>query len=232
MIHSIKIRITVVKNGYSKKYEVELLSTTDIAKLENVGSTVISQWLKRHGIKARSIGDGWKQARKNGKLKNLGSYRGENHHWYGRKLTKEHREKISNASKGEKNIHWNNGVLTTVQGYRKIRVKETYIQEHRVNMEKSIGRELKKTEVVHHINEDKEDNKIENLFLFKSNKDHAYYHKMKNNGKEVELKYTYDELYNTQIVCHTCGKKFNVAPSIKDIRKYCCRKCYLDSFHM
>lgn len=50
--------------------------------------------------------------------------------------------------------------------------KEKYIQEHRLVMEKFLGRLLLPTEVVHHRNDDKQDNRIENLELFDSNAKH------------------------------------------------------------
>jgi len=53
------------------------------------------------------------------------------------------------------------------------------IFEHRLVMEKHIGRLLKRGEVVHHENENRTDNHIENLYLFSSPGQHAKYHKEK-----------------------------------------------------
>lgn len=52
-----------------------------------------------------------------------------------------------------------------------------YVREHRLLVEKKIGRYLKPIEVIHHINEIKDDNRIENLMMFKNQKEHASFHR-------------------------------------------------------
>lgn len=68
------------------------------------------------------------------------------------------------------------------QGYKYIYFPEHpnskggYIAEHRLVVEKKIKRYLSPEEQVHHINEKKDDNRIENLMLFKNNKEHHKFH--------------------------------------------------------
>lgn len=57
--------------------------------------------------------------------------------------------------------------------------KSGYVPEHRLIMEEKIGRYLSKKEVVHHINGIKTDNRIENLYLYKSESEHMAYHMKK-----------------------------------------------------
>ena len=81
-----------------------------------------------------------------------------------------------------KNKYLNNNRFKTTDGYIRVRKKthpqaqNNFILEHRLVMEKHLGRYLTQKEEVHHENEIKEDNRIENLRLFKTKADHTRYH--------------------------------------------------------
>jgi hypothetical protein len=53
--------------------------------------------------------------------------------------------------------------------------KDGYVMEHRLVVAQAIGRPLTRTEVVHHVNHDPQDNRLENLELFANNRDHKLY---------------------------------------------------------
>jgi hypothetical protein len=50
-----------------------------------------------------------------------------------------------------------------------------YVPEHRLRVAQALGRPLTRIETVHHENHDHTDNRIENLSLFKNNRDHKLY---------------------------------------------------------
>ncbi len=95
----------------------------------------------------------------------------------GRKLTKEHKTKISLGNlkrneKGERSPIWKGGRFKSKSGYIYIyspnhpnKLFGNYVAEHRLIMEKHIGRYLTKQEMVHHTNAIKNDNRLSNLRL-------------------------------------------------------------------
>ena len=90
--------------------------------------------------------------------------------------------RFKKGNTGDKCINWKGGKFKSKLGYIFIfcpahpnAIMRNYVQEHRLMMEKHIGRYLTKEEVVHHINGVKDDNRIENLVLLKK-KQHDILH--------------------------------------------------------
>ena len=84
----------------------------------------------------------------------------------------------------EKSSHWKGGKAKDKNGYIYIyepqhpfKNSTGYVFEHRLVMEKHIGRYLLLKEVVHHLNGVKDDNRIENLKLFANDIKHRKFHR-------------------------------------------------------
>ena len=81
--------------------------------------------------------------------------------------------------KGMKPFHYKGGKVIRQNGYLAIYkpshpncTKDGYVLEHRLIMEKHIGRYLDPKEVVHHKNHKTDDNRIDNLELFDNHSSH------------------------------------------------------------
>ena len=132
------------------------------------------------------------------KEKNRLSHLGSKAYWYGKKIPKSIKLKMSKNRRGKytgKNSpSWRGGRTISGDGYVLIKNlkhpysdKNNYIREHRLIIEMCLGRYLKLTEVVHHINEIRHDNRIKNLILFISNSAHCKFHRNPNNIKPEEI---------------------------------------------
>lgn len=96
-----------------------------------------------------------------------------------RRLFKEGKLKVK---KGKDSAGWKGGKIKNNQGYffllipeHPLAQKSGYVAEHRVVIERSIGRYLTREEEVHHINGIRDDNRLENLKLMDGG-EHARFH--------------------------------------------------------
>lgn len=93
------------------------------------------------------------------------------------------------------------------KGYRMVNMvgddgRVRVIREHRWVMEQHLGRRLTAGEVVHHINHDRADNRLENLELFASHALHIRtHHPTPRRGKGGNLAGKWSRMYDACVVC-------------------------------
>ena len=94
--------------------------------------------------------------------------------------------RYDNAPRGEKSGAWKGGIRHLGNGYKSFHKPEHHLArgdgwvlEHRAVMEKKLGRNLLKGEVVHHKDGNIENNDIDNLDIYKNNGEHRKEHSKK-----------------------------------------------------
>ena len=158
-------RPDITKDQIENLYSVEHKSSIEIAGILGCGKSTILRKMKKFNIGRRSIAQALT----------------------GKTLPDDVKEKMSVKAKenqqGERHTCWKGGRLNHAQGYILIWKKDHpyaeskgYVLEHRLVMEEVVGRILGPEEVVHHVNGIRNDNRPENLMLFKDHAAHMKFH--------------------------------------------------------
>ncbi len=88
---------------------------------------------------------------------------------------------------GPAHPRWRGGRFLNSSGYVEVLLPDEHplaemrtvtgrVREHRLVMAEHLGRPLQPSEIVHHINECRSDNRLENLQLFASSREHSAFH--------------------------------------------------------
>ena len=149
-----KQRTDIDRNYVVKMYVDEKKSQHEIAKIIGLAPGAVRSLLKTRGVVFRTVQEGLDIKYPNGRRGPLSA------NWSGGRI-----------GAGQKKAY-----IAIYSPDHPHKTKEGYVMEHRLIMEKSLGRYLTPVEVVNHINGIKNDNRIENLQLVSDRGTHTKNH--------------------------------------------------------
>jgi hypothetical protein len=155
-----------------------------------------------------------------------GSYRdGKKNKWIERKFIHGHYTRILDR-RGDKNPNWKGGRVAQGKGYMKILKHDHpnnvdgYVKEHRLTYEEYYNCCLLPWTDIHHINEIKNDNKIENLY--------TVFHSKHKNLHRKDMSDRYCLLCNSD---KTYVKKNGIYNWLKYEDGFICKRCYRKRYY-
>ena len=148
--------VFIDKEPLQRMYVDEDMTTKQIAKKLGCSDVTVGERLKEYGIPRRTPSDRNKHRMRHNK------------EWFAK-------VKKGLNFKGEA---MNGGYRLIYSPEHPLATKTKYVLEHRLIMERMLGRYLKQEEEVHHIDFNPSNNEEDNLYLFKSKGTHTDYHWM------------------------------------------------------
>lgn len=156
----------LVRSRFKDGYSLRMIATE-----LGVDHSILSDRAKEAGIVIPTRNESAARTWKNHVHPRIGK-RGKDCPTYGRKMSEATKDKLRLANTAENNYHWSGGRKSHSLGYVLVYVpdhphrdKSGFVLEHRLVYERAIGRHLSSDDIVHHINGNKADNRLENLAL-------------------------------------------------------------------
>lgn len=182
-------KMFVTKEQLERDYK-EFKSCLKIARKYGVSKPTCLRWFKHFKVQLNKrvspVGEIASLAKQGKSSREIASILNKSQNYIA-EIARENDIRLNNKyHKGYITTH-NDYIKRMVKGFHPYKDSKGYVSEHRLVMEKHLGRFLELSLHVHHINGNKKDNRIENLKLM-SLTDHKKYHRTLQLQKDANYK--------------------------------------------